>query len=82
MFTEMERTADVFYIGGFYVSRALQNSGLGTLAMREVEVLTGREYGARVVTLNTSTREADADEGWWRAMGRERPRVTRREFCF
>lgn len=58
-------SAHKFHISTFYVSRALHNSGIGSVAVRAAESMAVAVHGAKILTLDTLDKRAllEDDEG-------------------
>ena len=71
-----ENTTGMYWIANFYISRALQGSGLGSAAMDTVESLaTSEPLCAKVLAMNAINKDDPGREEKYKALGLSIPPV-------
>jgi hypothetical protein len=66
----------IYSMSAFYVSRALQGSGLGTLALEAFERLVADQFGGRAVTIDTIHSSEMEERGQQRRAAMKKPEPT------
>lgn len=81
--TLADKSQHLYCITTFYISHALQSTGLGSAAMDAVELLAVKPpLRAQALALDTMAKERHDDVELWHAFGTERPKVRPRRLFF
>lgn len=78
---EVEHMEDAYLISSFYVSRAIQNNGLGGAALKVLEQMaTSEPLNAKLLRLNTIANEYEGKAERMLALGRKPPKVSNHDW--